>query len=113
MSYYVLYIHLDYMSSNHLLDASEHDPKSVCIPFKNFPKKIIVTGLEVAEDKMTGLVFTYLLSPCKSLSICTCECKKSLKVSREKKVFSTHNTAHTWASQKKLQLLNYLSPVNI
>lgn len=87
---------MDCVSSNHLLGASEHNPKSVCILFKKFPKKFffIVPGLQVVEGGMTGPGFADPLSPCESLSICTCGSKKSLKVSRQKKMLSARDTAH-------------------
>lgn len=97
------------MSSNHLLDASEHHPKSVCILLKNFKKKSIVPGLEVTGEEITGLRFLYALSPCKSLSICTCE-RKSLWNFLEKKsvlhLWHCPQVITTWASWKKPHPLN-------
>ena len=46
-------------------------------------QKIIVPGLELVEEGMTGLGFTYSLSLWKSLSICNCMSIKFFKKSDE------------------------------
>lgn len=77
---FTTHIHGD-MSSNYLLSASEHSPKFVCILSKNFQKKNNNCSWAWSGRRgnyKSGISLCLLL--CKSISICTCERKKSLKV---------------------------------